>query len=31
VTPGEYDVVLTVGGREYRENVTINADHWFRK
>jgi hypothetical protein len=31
VTPGEYDGVLTVGGREYRENVTINADHWFRK
>jgi photosystem II stability/assembly factor-like uncharacterized protein len=31
VPPGDYDVVLSVAGREYREKAIIHADHWFRR
>jgi photosystem II stability/assembly factor-like uncharacterized protein len=30
VPPGEYRVVLSVGGREYTRKAIIHADHWFR-
>jgi photosystem II stability/assembly factor-like uncharacterized protein len=28
VPPGEYRVVLTVGGREFEERAVVHADHW---
>jgi len=31
VTPGEYRVVLTVGGMDYTQTAIISPDHWSRR
>lgn len=31
VAPGEYRVVLSVGGQEYTQTALISADHWTRR
>lgn len=31
VAPGEYRVVLTVGGQDYTQTAIISADHWSKR
>jgi len=31
VPPGEYRVVLSVGGQEYTQTAIISADHWSNR